>query len=73
MADTKWPPDDFWGYPYDDGKEDLSDWKETRGRKWKCAKDSHKPADTGMRVSYCKECETKLVFVDWHWQEAATQ
>jgi hypothetical protein len=36
----------------------------------KCPKDYHKPADTGMRVSYCKKCDTKLIFVDWVWKEA---
>lgn len=70
MGGNKWPPDDLWGYPYGDMSEDKSDWKETHGRKWKCSKDSHIPADTGMRVSYCKDCETKLVFVDWVWKEA---
>lgn len=59
-----WPPDDFYGYPYGDDKS--ADWA-TPSRK--CAKDSHKPADTGMRVSYCKNCNTKMLFINWEWEE----
>jgi hypothetical protein len=59
-----WPPDDFYGYPYGDDKN--AEWASPSR---KCSKDSHKPADTGMRVSYCKNCNTKMLFLDWEWVE----
>ena len=59
-----WPPDDFYGYPYGDDKN--AEWASPSR---KCAKDSHKHADTGMRVSYCKSCNTKMRFINWEWVE----
>lgn len=63
--DRSWPPsnwDDSW---YSRDKSD--DWHPPSR---KCPQDSHIPADTGMRVSYCKNCETKLIFINWEWKEA---
>jgi len=61
---NKWPPDDFIDHWY--GRDKSDDW---HPRSRKCSKDFHKPADTGMRVSYCKACDTKLVFENWEWVE----
>lgn len=61
-----WPPDDDW--PYYHYKDNVDDWNNSVGH-IKCTKDSHKPADTGMRISYCKICNTKMAFIDWAWEE----
>lgn len=63
-GDKKWPPDDWDTYWYARDKSD--DWHPANK---KCPKDSHKPADTGMRISFCKHCETKLIFDNWEWRE----
>lgn len=63
---NSWPPDEDWNY-YNTMSEE--EWRNSVGQR-KCTKDSHNPADTGLRISYCKICETKLVFTDWAWKEA---
>ena len=65
VASDRWPPSPALWNP-----ENWGETPETQAKnKQRCPKDSHKHADTGMRVSYCVRCNAKLSFENWEWKE----